>query len=129
MAKKTTYVEFYFPGVMFDETSVKKVATRDTKDISVPNGAFGFRFFDVMTTEENGVKMESDKLNESPMYYYGGRIMTLAVVQREVPDARILISNMRGNGYKRVIRCRTGNFKPFQKGDVLIRERKRASRS
>ena len=122
MAKTTTYVEFFFPGVMFDESSVKEVTNRDTKGVNVPNGAFGFRFFDVKTTEEDGVKMESDRLNESPMYYYGGRVMTLADVRREMPDSHTLISNMRGNGYKRVIRCRTGNFKPFQKGDVHIQE-------
>lgn len=119
MAETRTYVEFFYPGAFFDETSTREVQSRDS-NVSVPDGAFGFRFFDVMSTDEGGVKMVSDKLNLSPMHYYGGRIMTLDEVRHEMPDARILISNMEGNGYARVIRCRTGNFKPFEDGDIFI---------
>jgi hypothetical protein len=121
MSKTTTYVEFYYPGIMVDEASVKVVNHRDSKKVNVPSGSFGFRFFDVKSTEEGDVKMESDRLNLSPMYYYGGRIMTLDDVRREMPNDRILISNMESNGWSRVIKCRTGNFKPFDGGDVHIK--------
>lgn len=120
MAQVKTYVEFFYPGVMFDETSLEEVTSRDVDRVKVPQGAFGFLFFDLMSTEEGGVKMESDRLNISPMYYYGGRIMTLDEVRREVPSAHTLIGNMEGNDYNRVIRCRTGNFKPFHDGDVYV---------
>lgn len=121
MAETRTYVEFYYPGAFFDETSTREVKTRDVKSVSVPDGAFGFRFFDVMSTEEGGVRMSSARLNVSPMYYYGGRIMTLDEVRQEMPEARILISNMEGNGYARVIKCGTSNFRPFKDDDIFIK--------
>jgi len=123
MAETRTYIEFYFPGVPSDKTSVKEVKSRDSKDVSVPDGAFGFRFFDLMSTNEGGVKMVSDKLNISPMHYYGGRITTLDEVRRVMLDAYTLISNMEDNRYARyarIIQCRTGNFKPFEDGDIYI---------
>jgi hypothetical protein len=120
MAKVRTFIEFFYPGVFVDETSVKEVSSRDIKGVNVPQGAFGFIFFDVMSTKKGGVKMKSKRLNISPMYFYGGRIMTLAEVRREMPSERILIDNMEGNGLVRVIRCRTSNFKPFEENDVYI---------
>lgn len=120
MTKVETYVEFFYPGVFFDESSVVKVSSRDTRKLRVPEQAFAFQFFDIMSTKENGVKMESKAINISPMFYYGGRVMTLNDVRKEMPEARILISNMRGNHWKKVIRCRTGNFKPFGDQDINI---------
>lgn len=122
MAVKTTYIEFYYRGAIFAETSVKEVASRDTKGVDVPEGSYGFRYFDMMSTEEGGVKMTSGRLNISPIHYYGGRIMTLDEVRREMSDAHILISNIENNGYTRVIRCRTGNFVPFEDGDIYIED-------
>lgn len=120
MSKKKTYVEFFFRGVLFDETSVREVQSRDVEKLEVPKNAFGFQFFDVLTTTQEGVELTSDRLNESPMHYYGGRIMTLEEVRAEMPDATTLISNMEGNGYDRVIRCTQGNFKPFEDGDIYV---------
>jgi len=118
--KKRTYVEFFYPGTFFDESSVREVASRNVKKLSVPERAFAFQFFDVMSTEEGGIEMKSKRLNISPMYYYGGRVMTLDEVRQEMPKAETLISNMQINRFKRVIKCRTGNFKPFGHRDRHI---------
>jgi len=120
MAGTKTFVEFLYPGVMFDETSVSEVKTRDWKKLNVPERAFGFRFFDIMETEEDGVKLQSSRLNQSPIHYYGGRVMTIDEVREEMPEARILISNMECNNWHKVVCCRTGNFKPFENDDIFI---------
>lgn len=121
---RKTYIEFVYPGIFFNESSTKQVQSRDTTRVEVPDGAFGFRFFDILeaTVKANGkaVKLTSARVNESPMHYYGGRIYTRAEVVREVPNNRKLLSNMDGNGWDKVIKTRTGNFQPFEKTDVFI---------
>ena len=120
MSIKRTYVEFFYPGTFFDESSVKEVASRSIKKLIIPKEAFAFQFFDVLSTDEGGVKLESDRLNISPIYYCGGRVMTLGEVIEEMPEAIALISTMKANHLRRVIKCRTGNFKPFSYKDRYI---------
>lgn len=118
-----TYVEFWYRGVFVDEPSIRETASRDTARITVPEGVYAFSFFDIMSSEVNGELLESGRLNESPRYFYGGRIMTLAEVKMEIPDSRILQDNMTINRWSRVIRCRTGNFQPFTDSDAYVPER------
>jgi len=123
--KVTTYVEFFYPGLIFPESSVRKVKNRDVKKLKIPTTAFGFHFFDIKSTIVRKTKMESKRLNASPFYYFGGRIMTLEEVCKELPEAKILINNMECNGWDRVIRCRTGNYQPFVKGYSFIEPKQR----
>lgn len=121
MSEVKTYIEFFYPDIFSNESVVEEVSNRDIKNVSVSDGVFGFRFFDVMFTEESGVKMQSSGINYSPMYYYGGRVMTLSEVRLEKPkDYRLLIKTMREMHLDRVIRCRTGNFAYFGSNDILI---------
>ena len=55
--------------------------------------------------------------------YYFGRVMTVSDVRKEVPNSDILISNMGGNGWKKVIRTRRGNFQPFGLEDKVVAEK------
>lgn len=123
---RTTYVEFLYPGLLMSESSSQEVASRDLLKLEVPENAFGFRFFDVlsMTVEVEGeeVELTSKTLNKSATHYYGGTVYTAAQIKRQFPDEKILISNIEGNRYKKVIKCRTGNWQPFQKDDVLVEE-------
>ena len=66
------------------------------------------------------VKLTSERINVSPMRYYGGKLYTVAELKREFPNERILISNIEGNGYDKAIRCRTGNWQPFEETDVFV---------
>ena len=121
---RRTYIEFVYPGTLFNETSTKEVKSRDTARVNVPDGAFGFKFFDILeaTVEADGksVKLTSARINESPMFYYGGRIYTRAEAAREIPNNRTLLSNMDGNGWDRVIKTRAGDFQPFEETGVFI---------
>jgi len=121
---RKTYIEFVYPGYILNETSTKEVKSRDTAKVKVPDGAFGFKFFDILeaTVEADGkpVKLTSARINESPMYYYGGRIYTRAEVAREVPNNQILLANMDSKGWDKVIKTRARNFQPFEKTDVFV---------
>ncbi len=125
--KLTTYVEFLHPGIFMSEESVKKVKSRDVLELKVPKTAFAFKFFGIKSTIVDGIKLTSERLNISPTYFFGGRIMTLDEVCKELPDARTLISNMKCNHWDRIIRCRTGNFQPFIKGFIFIDPEQRKS--
>ena len=123
---RTTYVEFLYPGSFMSESSTREVKTRDTSKVKVPKNAFCFSFFDILSVvveaDGNKVKLTSERVNMSPKHYYGGRLYTVAELKRDFPGERILISNIEGNGYKKAIRCRTGNWQPFEETDVFIKE-------
>ena len=125
MAKtRKTFVEFYFPGLIFANNSIREVKDRNIKNLKVPKNAFGFRFFDIFQTTVllDGKKhtLKSERLKISPMYYYGGRVMTLAEVKREMGNEKILIANMENNDIERVVKSNTGGYYPLRKGDKFV---------
>lgn len=122
---RKAYVEYYFAGSFFIESSIKPTKDRNVKNLKVPDEAFGFQFFDIIETTKtkNGKKItsKSNPLNASPIYYYGGEIMTIAEVRKKkIPNAHTIISNMKANNWSKVIKCRTGNIRSFDKGDIYI---------
>ena len=121
---RKTYIEFLYPGSFFSESSTQKVKTRDVSRVKVPKNAFGFKFFDILSVvvDADGKKSQltSERINVSPMHYYGGKLYTVAELKREFPNEHTLISNIEGNGYPKAIRCRTGNWQPFEKTDVFV---------
>ena len=121
---RKTYIEFLYPGSFFNESSTQKVKTRDVSKVKVPKNAFGFKFFDILSvvvdTDGKKVQLTSEQTNVSPMYYYGGKLYTVAELKREFPNNYILVSNIEGNGYKKAILCRTGNWQPFRKTDIFV---------
>lgn len=119
---RTTYLEFLYPG---DYGSIRKVRTRDISKVKVPKNAFGFCFFDILSVmaDADGKKvlLESSQINESPMYYYGGKVYTIVELKRKFPNEDILINNLKTNGCKKAILSRVGNWQLFQKTDVFIK--------
>ena len=121
---RKTYIEFLYPGVGFNESSTRRVKTRDVSKVKVPKDAFGFQFFDILSVivdaDGKKVKLTSEQINVSPMHYYGGKIYTTAELKREFPADEIFVDNIRNSGYKEAIRCRTGNWLPFGRGDIFV---------
>ena len=122
---RKTYVEFLYPGSFMSESWTTQVKTRDVSKLKVPKNSFAFKFFDIISVvvEADGKKIEltSEAINESSKHYYGGKLYTVAELKREFPMQRILISNVESNGYKKAIKCRTGNWQPFEKTDVFVK--------
>lgn len=119
-AKVTTthYVEFYYPGVFFPETEVLEIKSRKQK-IDIPSNCFGYLFFDIKSTGTGKNKMTTDRLNETPMTYFGKRY-TLAQIKKQFPKERILISNMSQYKPAVAVRTRCGNWRPLLEGETVI---------
>lgn len=125
MGTRKTYVEFLYQGIFQSESSSQEVKNRDIKNLCAPGRAYAFKFYDILEIEEDDTLCKSGRLDVSPAYFLGGRILTLKDVRREMPTEKILISNMSGNGYARVVMSSRGTY-PMSKGDVLL-ERKNVS--
>ena len=112
------YAEILIAGVTVPNPHEVPLRSRDeTPDLK--GGAFGYRVFDRWVSKApDGSEMRGDKANFSGWMLYG-REMTLGEVEREMPEAQILIDNMRGNGHDRVVKCRQG-FVPMYAGDRVV---------
>jgi hypothetical protein len=87
----------------------------------VPETVYAFCFYDIMSTETDGITLRSDRLNISPKYFIAGRVMTMREVLNELPLEKQLITNMIV-GDCDVIKLPNGRFKPFKEGDVLLQQ-------
>ena len=123
------FVTFYSPGTFMAEESCKPVPSWDvaaavamSREIVERYGAepYGFRF---STRTRADDELDSKLSAESCMYFLHGKIETLAEVEAREPDS-ILASNMRSNGYGRVITTTKGWrwTQPFRDGDVLLND-------
>ncbi len=129
MSMQRNFVVFYSPGTFFSESTTKPVDTWDV-DVAVKMASdicerynsrpYGFRF---VTRKRGDMDLDSKEVAESPLYYLGGRIETLAEIEaRNDPKEDILRSNMRNNGYDRVvINDNSWRFTgPLKPGDVVL---------
>ena len=104
-----------------DSWDIEK-AVQMSKTITERHGAkpYGFRF---VTRERKKNELDSREVRVSGIYYLGGKILTLEdVINRNDPNDKILISNMKRNEYYKVIE-NTNSYKitlPFLSNDVLL---------
>lgn len=123
------FVTFYSPGTFVAEASEKPIDSWDvdqavemSKGITERYNAhpYGFRF----STRSRGPEdLDSKQSATSPMYYLGGIVRTLEEIKaKNDPKDRILISNMEGNGYSRVISAASGWSwtQPLHDEDVVL---------
>jgi hypothetical protein len=123
------FVTFYSPGTFVSEQSQQPIdgwnieaAKAMALTVSERYGAtpYAFRF---STRSRGPADLDSKTSAASGLYYLGGTILTLAEVEARGDERdRILISNMRCNGYERVIENRnswlfTG---PLSDGDTVL---------
>lgn len=126
---KKHFVRFYSPGSFTSETTEKEIDSWDierakelARGIKERHGAtpYGFQFF---TRERSDADLDSQVSKTSNMYFLGGRILYLSeIMQKNDPNDTILISNMKNNGYDRVIE-NTNSWKitlPLDKDDVVL---------
>lgn len=131
---KQNFVTFLSPGTFFSEQSTKPIdvwdvdraVTMSKRVVERYNARpYGFQF----TTRTRGPKdLDSKETNRSGTYFLGGRVMTLEEVKREMPDERVLISNMKCNGYDKIVVSNTPwqSIHPLEKGDTVLQEEKEA---
>lgn len=131
MAQKVEahFVTFFSPGTLVAEQSTAQIKAWDINvAMDMANAIterynatpYGFRF----STRSRGVKdLDSKEVKRSPLYYLGGTVETLAEVKaRASAKDRILIANMEGNGYDRII-TNNNSWKwtqPLDADDVVL---------
>ncbi len=123
-------VTYYLPGTFFAEDTTRRIG--DGPDIvqraaaGAPAGAFCFVLSTVLAADpvpdgEGGtLRVQPKTVETTGRYYLGGDILDRDGVAALDGDHRILLSNMDGNGWPRVVRTRFGNFQPFEAGDVVL---------
>lgn len=127
--KQQHFVTFYSPGTFVAEATCKPIDAWDTAlamkiadEITERHGAtpYGFRF---STRERGDDDLDSKQAAMSPMHYLGGKVETLAEVEaRDDPKESVLRSNMRINGYSRII-VNDNSWRwtqPLNDGDIVL---------
>lgn len=125
--KTKHYIEYLHPGILFSEPSYKEVKTRKAPK-NIPSNVFGYRFYSIDTydaTREDGEKFKtSSKPKDTSPWTYFGKILTFkdveALKKKEPERWSTLYSNMRGNGYERVVQTRFGQCIPLEPKDRVI---------
>jgi hypothetical protein len=117
----TTYVAYQCPGSFFANEYFQEVDARNPQQQAkdAPDNAFAFFYFDVVkvivSLEGEHIETGSRRLNISKTYYIDAELFTFNQVLQLPGDYSILLDNMQRNGLGLVVRCRTGNFEPFDK--------------
>jgi hypothetical protein len=122
------HVRFLYPGSFFpEESGATRIAESTTEAVLAvsPDG----RWFaaEIVTAEYERFASDdgAERWLPTPTKSKKKRIiigqkMTSADVAAMPGDRRILLSNMRGNGWDPVVRTRCGNFQPIEDGDVVL---------
>ena len=123
--KKIRKVKFLYPGTMFSEESTEETSATTPYEVKVPKNAFAFEFYTVLEQDarlEDGRTIKHSEVEKDNVTYFpSGRIMTIEEVEKEVPDNRILISNIKNNSKdNKVIKTRMGNFQYYDRDKTRV---------
>jgi hypothetical protein len=123
------FVEFLSPGTMEAESDIKEINAWDVdsavemaREIKQRHNArpYGFRF---LTRSRGDADLDSKVTATSNLYYLGGRVETLAEVEaRNDPKESILRSNMRCNGWNKIV-TNDNSWRwtqPLRDGDIVL---------
>lgn len=126
---KKHFVLFYSPGTFVSETTEKEIDSWDVekakklaRTIKERHNAspYGFCF---ITRERRDDELDSKVTKTSNTYFLGGKVLTLNdILAKDDPNDRILISNMKNNGWDRVIE-NTNSWKvtlPLKSDDIIL---------
>lgn len=123
------FVTYLSPGTMFPEITSRAVDSWNPEDaaeaahgIKERHGATPYGFY-FTTRARTDKELDSRQVARGPMHYLGGRVETLAEIDaRADPKEEILRSNMRGNGWDKVV-VNTNSYKlvqPLEPTDVIL---------
>lgn len=123
------FVTFFSPGTFLAEETTRPIASWDVEAAKAMaltvleryNATpYAFQFTTRSRTDED---LDSKVSAKSPLYWLGGKIETLADVKaRATEKDRILVSNMEGNCWDRII-TNTNSWRwtqPLQSGDIVL---------
>lgn len=120
--RKVRYATLSYPGIIFPETQTVKVEANTTAKSLFRKHKNCYRIsFSSRTEGTVDGEPVTGKATTEPTEYLCGRAYTLADMKRKLDPKKdeILISNIEINGYKGGIKCRTGNWQPWD-GNVEV---------
>jgi hypothetical protein len=137
MTETQAVAKYFSPGAMFAEEDTVELPDRsvDAAVTRVPDHAFAFVLYDrpIIDFDYDAGRFTviPKLLNPSGKHYIGGQVFTcdelraLAEQEGDPDKYRVLIANVSHyeggtNVEGRAIRCRTGNWQPFEEGDVVV---------
>jgi hypothetical protein len=117
-----TFVEFQYPGLLFAESGdPHEVSSRNIEDISIPENATGFKFFDRNEAVIDGQVLKGEIENESGWFYIGQEFAEKDIEAINTNgEYNILLDNLRFNDYKTVVKTRFGNWYPVWDKDQVV---------
>lgn len=123
------FVTFYSPGTFVAETTEKPIDGWDVETAKQMATEIVERYdakpyaFKFVTRARGDDDLDSKIVKTSQTYYLSGKIETIEEIEsRNDPSDKILLLNMRGNGWGRVITCHTPYrwSQPLQDDDVVL---------
>ena len=130
-AKLVHYVQYHFPGIstggvgtLLDQVKIVEIESREIKTLRKFDGSYGFQFFDIQSAVENGILMESRRLNVSPMHFYDAQIVqTTKAIGLWNP---IFTEAVKKQKLTRVVLCNDDEFREFKHGDIVVMTKAKA---
>lgn len=123
-------VRYFHPGSFVSEESTERLTARDPQEAleRAPDSAFAFQLFDIpdpaaaRAAAGDGFEVIPKPVNKSGRYYINGLLKTIDQLEIENRDGEldILISNARCNRWPVLVKCRTGNWQPFEEDDEVV---------
>ena len=113
------YIEKYYPGILFADTSVKECVDRDPHNVERTGSVDGFRFFDREVTTGTTGELLGKRHNDSVAYYYGIERSIEYALEKEGENST-LYQNLLNNGYERYIESSHGQCFPLKPEDVVL---------
>lgn len=126
---KKHFVTFFSPGTFVAEQTTKPVDSWDVEAAKTMAETITERYsavpyaFQFLTRERGPDDLDSKITERSPMYYINCKVETIAEIEaRNDPKESILRSNMRGNGWDKVVVTTKGWrwTQPLASGDVVL---------
>ena len=123
------YVKFKLIGAIASEDLVVSIENTDPNFVEFPNNAYAFSIHERTDVADEGEVYRGKDKQIGPLYYHPeSKVMTLKEIE-ELNDQRdrILLENMRCNGWDAMIFTRWGNWpQPYRSDRICILESKSA---
>ena len=124
MIEKTkNFVTFYYPGAFVGESCTIEIDNRDPEKmfaLKEIKSAYGFSFHSVGYINLNNREYKSETFEKTGIFFINGEVFTSRQIKKKYPDDYILLSNIRSNKWKKLVKVNMGWFLPFEKNDSII---------
>lgn len=126
MSITVQYAEIDYPGSFMPETERRRVTVHEREHpeefaATLPANAYAFAFKERTEEKRDGETLVGPRRGRTGRWFIG-KEYTQAELVRDFPGPEhdILRSNIVGNGYKRAVLCRPGNWQPLGEADVVL---------